>query len=159
MAQLEEAWNLGTGRGWGAVEALAKRSAFFPSLSQAGIQNGCSGGVGKHLRRMHTFTTKCAKILNNSFVVQWFLPGSFFSFTLSEIQGLESLSNPLFATVASDKKWLWHKFACSFMCQENQTWLSSHPLSIFVNKSVIWRFCKEEVVFNIFKIMEEQPPI
>ena len=49
-----EAWNLGADRGWGAVEGLVKRS----SLSQAGIQNGCSGSVGKHIRRMHTFTTK-----------------------------------------------------------------------------------------------------
>lgn len=36
-----------------------KRNAFFRSLSQAGIQSGCSGSVGKHIRRMHTFTTKC----------------------------------------------------------------------------------------------------
>lgn len=53
----EEAWNLGADRGWDAVEVLAKKSAFFRSLSQAGIQNGCSGSVGKHIKRMHTFTT------------------------------------------------------------------------------------------------------
>lgn len=100
------------------------------------------------------------KIWSNSFVLQWFLPGSFFSFTSSEIQGFGiSWNIPFFATVAPDKKWLWQKFGCSPVCHENQTQLSSHPLSIFVNTSMIWRFYSEEVVSYIFKIIEEQPPI